>query len=162
VPTGCLPVKDQASSFLSRAQPWRQFLWPLSVPSANEGCSRITANIYNFQTNYAILFVVQLILSVIMQPSALICLVSTAVVWVMFLKKNDDPEWKPEIGGVALSPMQRWLSLAAITTIVLLMFVGGVIFNAALMYLLFALAHGIIHDPAGKLIPGEQGDPVPI
>jgi len=161
-PPALSPVKDQASSFLSKAQPWREFLWPLSVPSANQGCSRVTANLYNFQTNYAILFIVQLILSVIMQPSALMCIVITAAVWVLFLKKNEDPEWKPEVGGVVLSPMQRWISLAAVTTILLLMFVGGVIFNAALMYMLFAIVHGLIHDPTAKGIPGAQGDPVPI
>eukprot|EP00930_Biecheleria_cincta_P099531 TRINITY_DN9115_c0_g1_i2.p1 TRINITY_DN9115_c0_g1~~TRINITY_DN9115_c0_g1_i2.p1 ORF type:complete len:228 (-),score=59.75 TRINITY_DN9115_c0_g1_i2:12-695(-) len=118
-------VKDQATSFLSKAQPWREFVWPLSIPSANQGCSRITANIYNFQTNYAILFVVQLVCSIIMQPSALICIITTVVVWVLFLKKNDDPEWTPKLGGVVLSPMQRWLLLAVITGLVLLMQVGG-------------------------------------
>ena len=93
--------------------------------------------------------------------------------------------------------MQRWLLLAAspanmsqrafsvaiseaaITTIVLLLWVGGVIFNAArplysnyvhrgqetrshgreqaLMYLLFFLAHGLLHDP-GRSIGGGGPD----
>mmetsp|Transcript_28198 Transcript_28198/g.52916 ORF Transcript_28198/g.52916 Transcript_28198/m.52916 type:complete len:252 (+) Transcript_28198:93-848(+) len=159
VPTSLGNVKDQASSFLSKAQPWRQFVWPLSVPSANEGCSRISANVFNYQTNYAILFIVQLILSVIMQPSALMCIVFTVVTWILFLKKNDDPEWTPKIGGVVLSPMQRWLLLAAVTAIVLLLWLGGVIFNAVLMYLLFFLVHGLLHDPA-RGVPG--GEPVQI
>ncbi|CAE7807686.1 prafB [Symbiodinium necroappetens] len=159
VPTSLGSVKDQASSFMSKAQPWRQFAWPLSVPSANEGCSRISANVFNYQTNYAILFVVQLVLSVILQPSALMCIMLTVITWILFLKKNEDPDWAPKLGGVVLSPMQRWLLLAAITTIVLLLWVGGVIFNAALMYLLFFLAHGLLHDP-GRSIGG--GDPVPI
>eukprot|EP00931_Biecheleriopsis_adriatica_P084658 TRINITY_DN585_c0_g1_i1.p1 TRINITY_DN585_c0_g1~~TRINITY_DN585_c0_g1_i1.p1 ORF type:complete len:269 (+),score=61.40 TRINITY_DN585_c0_g1_i1:124-930(+) len=155
------PVKDTASSFLSKAQPWREFVWPLSVPSANEGCSRITANIYNFQTNYAILFVVQLVLSIIMEPHALICIIVTVVAWVLFLKKNDDPEWQPKVGGVVLSPMQRWMALAATTALVLLLWVGGAIINAVFMYLLFALAHGLLHDPSAKGIPGG-GEPIPI
>lgn len=160
LPSSLQNAKGQVGSFLSKAQPWREFVWPLSVPPASQGCSRITANVYNFQTNYAILFVVMLVMSIIMQPSALICIGLTILVWVLFLKKNDDPEWAPTLGGVALSPMQRWLLLAATTALVLLIFVGGTIFNAALMFVLFAIAHGIVHDPSAKGVPGEY--PVPI
>eukprot|EP00434_Breviolum_minutum_P017149 symbB.v1.2.015136.t1/scaffold1124.1/size136573/2 len=131
-PSSLGAVKDQATSFLAKAQPWREFIWPLSVPSANEGCSRLSANVFNFQTNYAILFVaswmnesiaeltpstschpkVELVLSILTQPSALMCIVVTVITWVLFLKKNEDPDWAPKIGGVVLSPMQRWLLLA--------------------------------------------------
>jgi len=159
-PSSLGAVKDQATSFLAKAQPWREFIWPLSVPSANEGCSRLSANVFNFQTNYAILFVVELVLSILTQPSALMCIVVTVITWVLFLKKNEDPDWAPKIGGVVLSPMQRWLLLAAVTAIVLLLWVGGPIFNAALMYLFFFLAHGLLHEPSARGIPG--GEPVPI
>jgi len=160
VPTSFQPVKESAGNFLSRAQPWRQFVLPLSVPPASEGCSRITANLYNFQTNYAILFVVNLILSIVLNPSALICICLTVASWILFLKKNDDPDWQPKIGGVVFSPMQRMLLLAFATAIVLLFWVGGAIFNSALMYMFFAIAHGVVHDPASKPIPGN--DPIPI
>lgn len=155
-PSSLGAVKDQASSFLSKAQPWREFLWPLSVPTANEGCSRLSANVFNFQTNYAILFVVELVLSILTQPSALMCIILTVITWVLFLKKNEDPDWAPKIGGVVLSPMQRWLLLAAVTAIVLLLWVGGPIFNAALMYLVFFLAHGLLHEPPIRGIPGGE------
>lgn len=78
---------------------------------------------------------------------------------------------------------------AAVTAIVLLLWVGGPIFNAApllvlrtvklesfmtpdrvaggflsnfqaLMYLFFFLAHGLLHEPSARGIPG--GEPVPI
>merc|ERR1712187_635848 len=106
------PVKETASNMIRKAQPWRDFLLPLSIPSASDGCSRITANLYCFQTNYAILFVLQLVLNIVFHPSALISIVVTAVVWVLFLKKNEDPDWKPQLGGMALGPVQRWLALA--------------------------------------------------
>eukprot|EP00928_Gymnodinium_smaydae_P032790 TRINITY_DN23663_c0_g1_i1.p1 TRINITY_DN23663_c0_g1~~TRINITY_DN23663_c0_g1_i1.p1 ORF type:complete len:298 (-),score=60.13 TRINITY_DN23663_c0_g1_i1:76-864(-) len=154
VPTSLQPVKEKASSFLSRAQPWREFLLPLSIPSAKDSCSRITANLYCFQTNYAILFAVYLVMTIILQPSALIAVVVTIVAWVLFLKKNDDPEWKPELGGVALGPIQRWLLLAAVTALVLLVMAGSTIFNSALMYVFFACVHGVVHDPSGKELPG--------
>ncbi|CAK9047966.1 unnamed protein product [Durusdinium trenchii] len=159
-PSSLGAVKDKASNFLSMAQPWRDFVWPLSMPSANEGCSRLSANVFHFQTNYAILFVAELVLSILTQPSALMCLMVTVITWVLFLKKNEDPDWAPKIGGVVLSPMQRWLLLSFVTAIVLLLWVGGPIFNAALMYLMFFLAHGLLHEPPARGIPG--GEPVQI
>ena len=71
-------------------RPWRDFVWPLSVPSANEGCSRLSANVFHFQTNYFILFVVELVLSILTQPSALMCIIVCFIAWVLFLKKNEE------------------------------------------------------------------------
>ena len=141
--------------------------------------SNLQANVFNFQTNYAILFVaswmkifiaeltpstschpkVELVLSILTQPSALMCIVVTVatsemdfvndfesykfvyiciifisllvhlswdplyylwplldemgmlssvkwcevITWVLFLKKNEDPDWAPKIGGVRTS-----------------------------------------------------------
>jgi len=160
VPASLQPVKEKAGAFLSRAQPWRDFLWPLSIPSAKDSCSRLTANLYNFQTNYAILFVVYLVLAIILQPSALICIGMTVVVWMFFLKKNDDPSWTPAIGGVQLGPIQRVLLLAATTLIILLVVAGSTIFHSALVYMLLACVHGIIHDPSKLTLPGPDGGPV--
>mmetsp|Transcript_19420 Transcript_19420/g.51349 ORF Transcript_19420/g.51349 Transcript_19420/m.51349 type:complete len:188 (+) Transcript_19420:236-799(+) len=154
LPAALQPMKEQAGKFWSKAQPWRQFVWPMSVPPAAEGCSRITANIYNLQTNYAILFVLDLLLNVLLQPSALVTIVLTIVVWFFFLKKNDDPDWKPEIGGAQLGPMQRWLALAATTAILLLLVAGSTIFNATLVYVFFAGVHGVLHDASGMKVPG--------
>jgi len=161
VPTSLQPVKERAGRFLSNAQPWRDFLIPLGVPSSSDACSRLTANIYHFQTNYAILFVVGLVLSIVMQPSALFSVVATVVAWMLFLKKNDDPEWSPVVGGVAFGPVQRWLLMTAITAIVLLFVAGPTIFNAAIFYLLAALAHGVLHDPAAKgMVSGPPSVPL--
>ena len=79
--------KGKADAF---GRPWRDFAWPLSVPSANEGCSRLSANVFHFQTNYFILFVFNLMLSILTQPSALMCIIVTCVAWVLFLKKNEE------------------------------------------------------------------------
>jgi len=162
LPAALQPMKEQAGKFWSKAQPWRHFFWPLSIPPASEGCSRITANIYNFQTNYAILFVVQLMMNVLLQPSALVTIVMTIVVWYFFLKKNDDPEWKPEVGGVQLGPMQRWLALAATTSILLLLVAGSTIFNATLVFFFFAGAHGVVHDPTRMGTPGTATPPMDV
>lgn len=163
VPTSLQPVKEQAGKFLQKAAPWRQFFWPFSVPEGKDGCSRITGNLYHFQTNYAILFVLQLVVSLVLQPSALISICVICIVWVFFLKKNDDPDWAPVIGGMQLGPMQRWLLLAAITSLLLLFMAGSTIINASLTYVLCALAHGILHDPAALGSPGATAaDGVPL
>lgn len=162
VPASLQPVKESASKFLNRAQPWREFLLPLSLPSAADGCSRLTANLYNFQTNYAILFVVSLVMSLLLQPSALMSIIITVVVWVFFMKKNQDTEWKPMVGGVELGPVQRWIAMAGATAVFLLFMAGSTIFNTALTYVFFAFVHGTVHDPSAKGMPGNaNGSPVP-
>lgn len=155
VPTSLQPVKEQAGRFLQKARPWCEFLLPLSVPSASEGCTRLTANIYSFQTNYAILFVLQLVFAIVFHPSALICIIIVVIVWVVFLKKNDDPDWAPMIGGVTLGPIQRLLLLAMVTALTLFFVAGSAIFNTIWLYVLFVLVHGVVHDPSAKGIPGN-------
>jgi len=146
VPTSLQPVKERAGLLLSKARPWHDFIYPLSVPTAEESCSRITLNLHHFQANYAILFVATLVLTILLQPSALICIALTVVAWMLFLKKNEDPDWQPAVGGVQLGPMQRWLALACVTAVLLLFFVGGAIFNTTLLYVFLAGIHGVVHD----------------
>lgn len=154
VPTSLAPVKERAGVFLSKAQPWKSFLCPLSKPTGADAFSRMTGNLHVFQTNYAILFILNLVLSIFAQPSAMISIGVTIAAWVLFLKKNDDPDWEPEVGGMKLSSSQRFLGLAGATALGLLFFVGGVIVHAALMFALFLLAHGLLHDPSGYASPG--------
>lgn len=163
VPTSLAPVKERAGKFLQTAQPWREFLLPLSLPTAADGCARMTTNAYNYQTNYAILFVGQLLLTIVLQPSALMSIVILAVVWVFFLKKNDDPDWHPEVGGVKLGPVQRWLALAAVTVLVLLFMAGSAISDAIFFFVLLAFAHSIFHGASAKGVATAQDiDPAEI
>lgn len=155
VPTSLAPVQEQAGKFLQKAQPWRSFFCPLMLPTSSVACQRLTANFYHFQTNYAILFVGFLVGAVLLEPTSLVCIGLTVLVWVVFLKKNDDPNWNPSIAGAQLGPMQRWLLLAAVTGIVLLLVAGSTIFNAALLYVAVAIAHGLLHDMSPK-------DPLPL
>jgi len=149
-------VKETAGRFLQNAQPWRDFFLPVSVPAAADWCSRLTANLHLFQTNYAILFVVSLVFGILLEPSALVSVAIVAVVWAGFLKKYDDPDWTPAVGGVQLGPTQRWLLLAAATVIVLLFGAGSALLHTAFVYVLLAVVHGVCHDPAAKGIPSSS------
>eukprot|EP00929_Paragymnodinium_shiwhaense_P105987 TRINITY_DN71065_c0_g1_i1.p1 TRINITY_DN71065_c0_g1~~TRINITY_DN71065_c0_g1_i1.p1 ORF type:complete len:300 (-),score=44.67 TRINITY_DN71065_c0_g1_i1:120-932(-) len=154
-------ARESAGAILQKAKPWREFLMPLSLPKATDACSRLTANMYCFQSNYAILFVLYLVIAVVLHPSALISLVLTAVIWLLFLRKNEDPDWKPKLGGMELGPMQRWLGLLGVTVLVLFVMAGGTILNSALGYVTLAIGHGLLHDPA-QTMDGSAGGPDPV
>lgn len=160
VPTSLAPVKEQAGKFLQKAQPWREFFLPVSIPAGSESCTRVTGNLYVYQTNYAILFMLQLVLAIVFEPSALVSIVVTVLAWMGFLKKNDDPDWHPEVGGMKLGPTQRWIAMAGMTAMVLLLLCGSTIIHAAFVFLLAAVAHGVIHDPncGSQSLPGSGGD----
>jgi len=154
-------VMESFWRFMSKAQPWKDFAWPYSKKPANEWCSRLSANIYLYQTNYAVLLAIWIVSAVIMDGTALFVLVLLAAGWYFFLTKNEDPNWQPEIGGVKLGPMQRVSLLGATTAFLLLFFAGGTIVRSFLTYSLIAVAHGILHDcPSGSL-PTSQGAPDP-
>merc|ERR1719313_3237687 len=54
-----LAAQERAQGFFSKALPWKDFLIPMSKPEPGQGFIRITSNLYQFQVNYAILFLVQ-------------------------------------------------------------------------------------------------------
>lgn len=159
VPTSLAPIKDKAGALLQKARPWREFVLPCAIPQANEACSRVTGNLYLYQTNYAILFVLQLMASILWQPSALVSIGITAAAWFGFIKKNEDPDWYPEVGGMKLGPKQRWVAMTGCTMLFLLFMVGGIIINACFMFVLMAIVHGVVHTPASGELPGASSSP---
>ncbi len=67
--------------------------------------------------------------------------------WFFFLKKNDDPEWMPEIAGVTLHSAQRWGILFLTTSVLILMVSGSLIFWSSAFFALVAAGHATIHTP---------------
>lgn len=145
-PDSLKPMQEKAQGFISKAQPWKSFLLPLSKPEPGKGFTRIMSNLYQFQVNYAILFLVQLFFSILTDPSVLLTLIVIALGWVVFLKKNADPEWKPQIGGVPLGPTQRMVALACVTMLVLLGAAGNTVFWQAVMFGIACAVHGAFHE----------------
>merc|ERR1719316_2004253 len=107
--------------------------------------ARLEANLTHFQINYAIIFLILMIVSIIINPKCLIVMCVLALVWMAFLRKNDDPNWEVVIGGLPLGKTQRWMVLSAITAIVLLCVVGQVFFSAAFFCAVLIVLHGILH-----------------
>merc|ERR1711865_1297772 len=80
-----------------------------------------------------------------MNPRCLVVIGVLALVWVAFLRKNDDPKWQVNLGGVELGKTQRWMILSGLTALVLFSAVGQVIFSAVFTCALLMLAHGMLH-----------------
>eukprot|EP00746_Dinoflagellata_sp_MGD_P066975 gnl/MRDRNA2_/MRDRNA2_27675_c0_seq1.p1 gnl/MRDRNA2_/MRDRNA2_27675_c0~~gnl/MRDRNA2_/MRDRNA2_27675_c0_seq1.p1 ORF type:complete len:257 (+),score=46.55 gnl/MRDRNA2_/MRDRNA2_27675_c0_seq1:88-858(+) len=151
-------AQEKAQGLLSKAQPWKTFLLPLSKPEPGKGFPRITSNLYQFQVNYAILFLVQIALSILMDPSTLLTLIVIALIWIGFLKKNADPEWDFKVGGVPLGPTQRMIALACITLLVMLATAGNIVFWQAVMFAISCAVHGYFHEVEVGQLPPEGGN----
>lgn len=140
--------------YLSKMQPWREFC-RVSKPNGDMR-ARLEANLTHYQINYAVIFLVLMTVSIVINPKCLIVICVLAMVWMGFLKKNDDPNWEVVIGGMPLGKTQRWMGLGAITAIVLLCVVGQIIFSATFFCALLVVAHGVLHPIPG--VPATDAD----
>lgn len=107
--------------------------------------ARLEANLTHFQINYACIFLIQCIVSIITNPHCLVAILVLVCVWMWFLKKNDDPNWQVNIGGMDLGKTQRWLILCALSAVAFLMSVGNLLFSSAFATGIFVLLHGVLH-----------------
>eukprot|EP00927_Polykrikos_kofoidii_P048019 TRINITY_DN42266_c0_g1_i1.p1 TRINITY_DN42266_c0_g1~~TRINITY_DN42266_c0_g1_i1.p1 ORF type:complete len:274 (+),score=30.93 TRINITY_DN42266_c0_g1_i1:117-824(+) len=158
-------AKEQVGRVVQSMHPWRDFLCPVSCPGGGgDAFSRVTSNLYLYQTNYTILFVLKLLFSILLQPSSLMLIAATVVAWVLFLRKNDDSDWRPKILGTELGRTQRWLALSAATAVALVIAAGSAISNAVALYIFVVLIHAVLHDTSAKGPDfGSPGsDPVPL
>merc|ERR1712118_396300 len=131
---------------------------PFSKPDPGQGFIRITSNLYQFQVNYVILFLIQLGVSIFFDPNALLTMVVIGLVWMVFLKKNDDPNWQPEIAGMPLGPTQRMIILAGITLLIMLIVAGNTVFWQGVMFAIAVVAHGVLHEvQAGPVANAGDG-----
>ncbi|CAJ1349217.1 unnamed protein product, partial [Effrenium voratum] len=134
------PFKLKYGHYLTQLRPWREFI-RLSKPEGDIQ-KRLQVNLTHFQINYAAIFLVQMVLAIVSRPECLMVICVLAIIWVMFLKKNDDPNWEVSVGGMPLGKTQRWMVLSAITAIVLLCVVGQVMFSAAFFCAILVILRG--------------------
>jgi len=137
------PMKQKYGHYLLQMRPWREFL-RLSKPEGDIQ-ARLQANLTHFQINYAVVFALQMVIAITMNPSCLVVICVLALVWLAFLKKNDDPLWEVSVGGMQMGKTQRWMALSACTAIVLLCTVGQLFFSTAFFCAIMVIVHGILH-----------------
>lgn len=134
--------------YLANIRPWYEFL-TLSRPQGDTR-KRLEANLTHYQMNYALIFLMLMVASIVVNPRCLTGICMLALVWMAFLQKNDDPAWEVQVAGVQIGKMHRWMILSAATAIVLLCVVGEVLFSAALLCAVLVLAHAVLHAvPSG-------------
>merc|ERR1719379_120105 len=115
------------------------------MPDKAQARPRLESNLVHYQINYAIIFLILMVISIIMNPRCLVVICILVMIWMWFLNKNDDPNWNLVIGGVPLGKTQRWMGLSGLTALVLLSVVGNVIFSAAFMCAILIVVHSVLH-----------------
>lgn len=137
------PYQKKYGHYLSKIRPLREFC-TLAKPEGDIK-ARLEANLTYFQINYALLFAVLFSISLLMKPSSLMVIGLLSLVWVAFLRKNDDPHWIVNIAGIELGKSHRWMVLGLITALVLLTVLGQLFFSAAMTCAVLVVIHGVLH-----------------
>merc|ERR1719341_4229 len=88
---------EQWNKHIGGLRSWADFVWPMRC-SCDSGFSGARQNVVYFQTNYSFIFLVNLAFSIIMNPSSLVCSCALGIAWVIFIRKNSDPEWSVVVG----------------------------------------------------------------
>lgn len=151
---------------LTNMKPWPQFFWPYVKPQDSaEAIANMTANISFFQTNYAICFVAYLIFQIVYSPVSLCTIGGLTLLWLWFLRKNEDPEWVVTVSGIPLGPTQRYVVLILTSALLVFMLCGTLILSSCLFFSFFSAAHASIKVPVqdqGYAPPpiGAQGNMV--
>jgi len=123
-------------------------LIPIAKPNdISDALSFMTRNLSYFQRNYFLLFLIYFVANIILSPHSLILIGVLLALWVAFLKKNDDPQWTVQIGGVTIGPSQRWMILFLGSGVLVLVVCGSLIFSSCLCFGLAALLHSVLHQP---------------
>ncbi|CAG7877650.1 hypothetical protein BRARA_E02746 [Brassica rapa] len=87
-------VKQQIKDGLATRRPWRVMFdfHSVGIPRGlSDAFSRIKKNLLYFQTNYAIVFLVVIFLSLIKHPTSLIVLTVLVFVWIFLYFLRDEP-----------------------------------------------------------------------
>merc|ERR1712194_248773 len=159
------PYREKYSHYLGQMRPWREFCqW---AEPEGDISKRLQSNLTYFQMNYALIFFVQMVIAIITNPKCVAVIVVLTLVWILFLKKNDDVTWELSVAGMPLGKTQRWMILSGITAIVLLCVVGQVLFSAAFFSTILLMCHGIAHPiPDSEYaavadgVDSEEGNPM--
>jgi len=137
------PYKQRYGHYLKKIRPWREFF--MFTKPEGDMKARLEANLTHYQINYACIFLLQCIISIVSNPHCLVVIVVLVCLWMWFLKKNDDPNWQVTIGGMDLGKTQRWMILCALSAVAFLMSVGNLLFSCAFGTGCLVLLHGVLH-----------------
>lgn len=146
------PYTQKYGHYLTKMRPWREF-FHFTKPDGDVK-ARLEANLSHFQINYALLFVSLMVTSIVMDPHSVIVICVLALLWMWFLKKNDDPNWEVVVGGIPLGKTHRWMALCGISMLAFLVTAGNLIFSTCFFCAILVVAHGSLHPVPEVLTEG--------
>lgn len=143
-------VRPRVDSICASLRPWREF----AILAKPEGdiMNRLQVNLRYYKSNYAVGFLSLSVGTVALSPSSLIAVAFLLMIWMKFLDRDEDPEWRVRVRGYELGRPQQWLVLQTLSGVVLLFAVGPHFLHAALVACFFALSHAVMHPSPESLV----------
>mmetsp|Transcript_45758 Transcript_45758/g.106246 ORF Transcript_45758/g.106246 Transcript_45758/m.106246 type:complete len:204 (+) Transcript_45758:66-677(+) len=136
-------VQEKYGHYVSHMKPWREF-FTLSKPN-NDLQARLRANVVYFQINYMMITAATIVVYIITDVRSVMCIAVMSLIWMAFLKKNEDPNWEVNIGGMPLGKSQRQVVLGCISVIALICASAERVFAALFTAIILVCAHGVLH-----------------
>jgi len=136
---GMAPYQESSRRYVSKMKPFRDYA-RFSRPDKSELRRRISTNPLYFRVNHEVMFLL-IVLLIDWKGFILVCVL--AFLWMLFLMKNDDPDWE-----VLRGPRTRWTLMAAATAAVLVLEAGmweGTLLNALFISAYLVLLHSLVH-----------------
>mmetsp|Transcript_113883 Transcript_113883/g.317089 ORF Transcript_113883/g.317089 Transcript_113883/m.317089 type:complete len:592 (-) Transcript_113883:72-1847(-) len=140
---GLEPYRQFCGRYCCKLRPWAEFA-RLALPT-NDLRQRLSANPVHYRINHEAIFL--LLVGVVDDKGAAMILV-LALVWMVFVPRNSDTNWKVRLGSLELGPWLRWVLLAAASAAVLWMLGSPLISGfkkASLAWLFIVAVHSVLH-----------------
>jgi len=150
------PYREKYVLYVGQIRPWREFM-SLSKPDGDIQ-KRLQENLTHYQINYAAVMLLNMVVAIVMNPKCLILMCVLGLIWVVFLRKNHDPNWDLNNRGVSLGATQRLSVMSVATAVVLLFYMGQVLFSAAAFCAVLVVAHAILHPVPVPEIAAETAE----
>lgn len=142
--------KPHLDSIRSSLRPWSEFA-VLAKPQG-DAMKRLQVNLRYYRSNYAVGWLSLSIVTVAVSPSSIIAVAILIMIWMKFIEREEDMEWRVSIGGYELGRSQRWAILQIFSCLVLLFTVGKHFLHAALTAGFFSMAHAVLRPSPDALV----------
>ena len=153
----------QYATVTKLVRPWREFLIVNKPPtSADVILRKIQTNVSYYRSNYIVLVMIFLLISLLTTPSVLFLFALIGSGWAYLLKKNQDPEYVMIVAGIPLAKQQRTIAASALTGLLILIFAGSLILSVLGMSAAAVGAHALVNDAnvPSQLDQVDEDDPI--
>mmetsp|Transcript_98162 Transcript_98162/g.194392 ORF Transcript_98162/g.194392 Transcript_98162/m.194392 type:complete len:200 (-) Transcript_98162:58-657(-) len=130
-------------------RPWREFII-VAQPQVGPGFQKhVEQNLEHYQANYMLVFVVLFLLNVLSHPMRFTGLLIAAGGWTWYLAAGGlDPNWRPWVYGVELTPVARMIILSTATLAWVFIVAGEALFVLAGLLAFLSVCHAACHPGA--------------